>query len=342
MDANFAFRKTLIIASKKKSLRTLRGGCTMSLVFGSALLLAGAPLFATETSASSGVAALPRAYAKCPGVTSVPVTADAEQALPVAQVATLSCGEAVSLLSDSGAYTSRIRTSDGKEGYVAYMYLTREARPFRTKTETAVQPVRAIAQNSVVRWNAGAPGCDQFASNGRTVESVTANGVTVQVSLQDTGWKLRATVAVSNESGDKVYVLPALVTLDELKPGLRNLRQESPVTLAHKEANHQLMRTEYTAQPSPSAVAYRSGWTPTLTASAYRTPPEQDYLANSTEALPVKTLALKNVNLAPGQKTTGELWFARDTNARELSMRLSIGEVVTTFHFPSRRRNNDG
>jgi len=37
------------------------------------------------------------------------------------------------------------------------------------------------------RWNAGAPGCDQFLSQGRLVESLTANGITVQVSLQDTG-----------------------------------------------------------------------------------------------------------------------------------------------------------
>src|SRR5262249_36026875 len=130
------------------------------IVLGSALLLAGAPMFATETSAGSGVAAPPRAYTNCPGVTSVPVTADAEQALPLAQIATLSCGEAVSLLSGNGGYTSRVRTSEGKEGYVAYMYLTREAGPLQPKP--AAQPVNAVPQNGVVRWNAGAPGCDQF------------------------------------------------------------------------------------------------------------------------------------------------------------------------------------
>jgi len=303
------------------------------ILFGSALLLAGAPIFATETSAGSGVVAPPRAYASCSGVTSVPVTADAEQALPLAQIATLACGEAVSVLSDNGGYTSRIRTSDGKEGYVAYMYLTREAGPFQPKSEAPVQPASAVAQNGVVRWYAGAAGCDQFSTNGRIVESVTVQGVTVQVSLQDTGWKLRATVAVSNQSDDKVYVLPALITLDELKPGLRNLRQENPTKLAHHETNHQLMRAEYTAQPSASAVAYRSSSVPTLNASAYRTSPVQDYMANNTDAPPVKDLALKSVNLAPGEKTAGELWFARDADAHELSMRLAIGNVVYDFPF---------
>jgi len=301
----------------------------------SALLVAGIPLFATETSASSGMAAPPRAYVKCVGVTSVPVTADAEQALPLTQIATLACGEAVFLLSDNGGYTLRIRTSDNKEGYVAYMYVTQEATPFRPKTRDSapVQLPNAVVQNGVVHWNAGAPGCDQFLSNGHMVESATANGVTVQVSLQDTGWKLRATIAVSNESGEKVYVLPALITLDALKPGLRNLRQENPAKLAHKEVNHQLMRAESTAQPSPSATAYRSGPGVTLNAPAYRIFPVQDYLANNTDAPPVKTLALKNVNLAPGQKTAGELWFARGANASELSMRLSIGDVAYDFPF---------
>ena len=303
------------------------------LVLGSALLLAGAPLFATETSAGSGVAAPPRAYANCSGVTSVPVTADAEQALPLRQIATLACGEAVSVLSDNGGYTSRIRTSEGKEGYVAYMFLTREAGRFQPKSEAPVEPASAVARNGVVRWYSGAAGCDQFASNGRTVESVTVNGVTVQVSLQDTGWKLRATVAISNQSDDKVYVLPALITLDELKPGLRNLRQENPAKLAHQETNHQLMRAAYSAHPSASAVAYLSNSVPPLNAPVYRTSPVQDYLANNTDAPPVRDLALKKASLAPGQKTSGELWFARDASAQELTLRLAIGNVVYDFPF---------
>lgn len=305
---------------------------------GFAFVLAGVPLFAAETSSGSGVAAAPRAYVNCPGITSVPMTADAEQSLPLAQIATLNCGEAVTLLSENTGYTLRVRTTDGKEGYVAYMYLTREASPYRPKTDTPVQPVNAMAQNGVVRWNAGAAGCEQFVNDGHVVESATANGVIVQVSLQDTGWKLRATVVVSNQSGDKVYVLPKLITLDELKPGLRSLRQENPAKLAHNEANHQLMRAESTAQPSASAVAYRYNSAPTLNASAYRTSPVQGYLANSTDAPPVKDLALKTANLAPGQKTAGELWFARDPNARELSMRLSIGSVVYDFPFSFRQK----
>jgi hypothetical protein len=230
-----------------------------NLVFGSALLLMGVPLFGSESAATSAVAAAPRAYVNCPGINNVPMTADEEQALPLRQIATLACGEPVSILADNEGYTAHIRTADGKEGYVARMYLTNAASASQPRNDGSDQMVNATAENGVVRWESGAPGCDQFMSQGRYVESATANGITVQVSLQDTGWKLRATIAVSNQGDSKVYVLPALISLDELKPSLRSLREENPAKLSHNELNHQVLRTEFNAQPSPSAVVYRSG-----------------------------------------------------------------------------------
>jgi hypothetical protein len=306
-----------------------------NVLFGSALLLAGVPLFAAETSGSSGVSASPRAYVNCPGISSVPMTSDAEQALPLHQVATLACGDAVAVLSDDEGYTTHIRTADGQEGYVARMYLTKaaSAAPAQPKPDAPVQPANATPQNGVIRWYSAAPGCDQFMSHDRLVESITANGITVQVSLQDTGWKLRATVAVSNQGTSSVYVLPALITLDELKPAIRNLREENPAKLAHNEANHQLMRAEYNAKPSPSAVSYHSSAPADLFSGVDHTSLAPEYLDIEDEAVPVKVLALKNTNLAPGQKTAGVLWYARDANAHELSMRLAIGDVVYDFPF---------
>jgi hypothetical protein len=278
------------------------------------------------------VAGSSRAFVNCPGVSSVPMTADAEQALPLHQIATLACGDAVSILSDDEGYTTHIRTADGQEGYVARIYLTKAASPVQPQPDAPAQPANATPQNGVIRWFSGAPGCDQFMSHDRLIESITANGMTVQVSLQDTGWKLRATIAVSNQSATNVYVLPALVTLDELRPTMRNLRQENPSKLAHNEANHQLMRAEYNAQPSPSAVAYRTSAPASLFSDADHTSLAPEYLDEDNSA-PVKAVSLKTTNLAPGQKTAGVLWFARDANAHELSMRLSIGDVLYDFPF---------
>ena len=244
---------------------------TKQMFIGAALLLAASPLFATETAANSGVAAAPRAYVNCPGISNVPMTADAEQALPMRQIATLSCGQQIAVLADNEGYTAHIRTADDKEGYVARMYLT-TATPAAQASLQFDEPTpvtNATPVNGIVRWNAGALGCDQFISRGRKVESATANGITVQISLQDTGWKLRASVAVSNETNAQVYVNPTLITLDELTPTLRNLREENPAKLAHNEVNHQLMRSEYVAVPPPSAIVLHSRSTARVAPATY-------------------------------------------------------------------------
>src|ERR1700687_3401421 len=69
---------------------------------------------------------------RCPGLTaSVPLTADSAQSLPMHLVATLNCGDRVSVLSDAEGYTVNVRTTDGKTGYVAGIYLAKApaARP---------------------------------------------------------------------------------------------------------------------------------------------------------------------------------------------------------------------
>jgi hypothetical protein len=304
--------------------------------FGSALLLAGSPLFANENAAKSGVAPVPRTYVNCPGISNVPMTSDAEQALPMRQIATLACGQQVAVLADNEGYTARIRTSDGKEGYVARMYLT-------TATPAPAQPPlefdtpapvgNAAPTNGIVRWTAGLSGCDQFNSRGRMVESATADGITVQVALQDTGWKLHASVAVSNGGDSKVFVLPTLITLDELVPTLRNLREENPAKLARSEANHQLMYNESTAVPPPSAIVLHQRSVARTPEAGYHATSVDDYLGFNFESASVRAVALKAANLAPGQKTSGELWFARDSRASELSLRVSVGNVVFDFPF---------
>jgi hypothetical protein len=304
-------------------------------LFGSALFLAGSPLFAAETAANSGVVPAPRAYVNCPGISNVPMTADAEQALPMRQIATLSCGQQVAILADSEGYTAHIRTSDGKDGYVARMYLT-NATPAAQPTLEFDDPTpttSATPINGIVRWNSGAPGCAQFTSRGRQVESATANGVTVQVSLQDTGWKLRASVAVSNETSAQIYVNPSLITLDELTPSLRNLREENSTKLAHNEVNHQLMHSEYIAVPPPSAIVLHRRSDPQVSTVSYRSASVDDYLGYNDETASVRAVALKSANLAPGQKTSGEVWYTRDAKSHELSLRISVGDVIFDFPF---------
>ena len=232
-------------------------------LLGSAFLLAALPAAASDEAVAPAAAPAPRATVNCPGISSVPMTADAAQALPLHLVRNLSCGESVVILSDSEGYTVHVRSADGTAGYVARMCLNMGAAP-----SVPDHPKSSTAVNNVVRWQAGAPGCDQFFSKGHTVESATANGVTVQVSLEDSGWKLRATVAVSNKGEEVVEVFPALITLDELQPNLKSLLAQDPAKLSHF-VNHQVLLTQANAQPSPSAVAYHRNNPPAPSTAMY-------------------------------------------------------------------------
>ena len=307
-----------------------------------ALLLLSLPAVAAEeTSSAAAVAPQAHALISCPGINSVPMTSDAEQSLPLQLVATLQCGGEVAIISDNEGYTALVRSSDGKQGYVARMYLFMGSDP--AKSAAPLQPVAATAVNGVARWRADAPGCDQFMSQGRIVESLTANGVTVQVSLQDTGWKLRASVAISNQGAANLEVMPSLITLDELQPSLRILPSQNPAKIAHA-VNHQSLWTIATAQPSPSAVVLRDNGSVTTQSLAYRPNAAPDYMGQHSASASAKnsasredtadprTLALKPGALAPQQKTAGAIWFARDPGARELSLRVPVGDLV--FDFP--------
>jgi len=315
--------------------------CPRSILLGSAILLAGMPAVAHEETAVAPVAApAARASMNCPGISSVPMTADPTQALPLRLVRTLACDESVAILSDSEGYTVHVRTFDGKDGYVAYMYLNMGGTPANFAERHSAS---AIAPNNVVRWQAGAPGCDQFVSKGHTVESATANGVTVQVSLEDSGWKLRATVAISNNSEEVIELFPVLVTLDELQPNLKTLLAQDPAKLSHA-VDHQVLLTHANAQPSRSAVTFVELNPQILGPAGYR-PPTPDYFsdhlvlastnnrsASTPSAAELKAMALEHSKLATGQNTAGVMWFERDGSARELSLRVPVGDLV--FDFP--------
>jgi hypothetical protein len=305
---------------------------------GATLLCAGLPsLAATETTSPGAVAPAPRASINCPGITSVPMTADAEQSLPMRLVATLGCDESVVILADNEGYTTHIRRADGKEGYVARMYLNLDESTSSAPANLQAQSASAV--NNVVRWQAGAPGCDQFAAKGYSVESATAKGLTVQVSLQDSGWKLRATIAISNQAGETIEVNPTLITLDELQPRLKSLPAQDPAKLS-RVVNHQVLWTQANAQPSASShfssasvrnVSYRTS-APNYFSERSVPVASDNRDESAITGAELASLALKHGKLVDGQKTTGVVWFQRDANARELSLRVPVGDLV--FDFP--------
>lgn len=284
----------------------------------------------------------------CPGVRNVPMTADSEQSLPLQLIATLKCGEEVTLLANDEGYTVRIQTADGTTGYVAAMYLKKIPEAKRPPTLASVN-----LKNGVVRWHEGAPGCDHFVSNGILVESLTAGGVTVQVSLHDTGWKLRANVAIANEGAESITIEPSKFILDEIGANGRPLFYQDPAELA-KNVTHQVLWTESVAEPSgasprtiasaepvtTTSVGYKSSLTPSVSAPNYiiqhqyaeenavRKEGKQTLVNTSQQIL---ALALKPATIEPNDKVAGAVWFERGKNPRQLMLRIPIGSQTLEF-----------
>ena len=302
---------------------------------------------AAQTNATP-VAAAAEWVINCPGVRNVPMTADSEQSLPLQLIATLKCGEEVTLLSNDEGYTARIQAADGTIGFVAAMYLKKTPAAKRPPTIAVVN-----RKNGVVRWHEGAPGCDHFVSNGILVESLTTNGVTVQVSLHDTGWKLRANVAIANEGSESIGVEPSKFILDEIGANGRPLFYQDPAELA-KSVTHQVLWTESVAEPSSgsprtsaaaepvgaTSVGYKSSLTPSVPAPNYiiqhqyaeenavRKEGKQTLVNTSQQIL---ALALKPASIEPSNKVAGAVWFERGKNPQQLMLRIPIGNQTLEF-----------
>jgi hypothetical protein len=311
-----------------------------------------APALAAQTSTqtvSVNPADAPNWTINCPGVRNVPMTADPEQSLPLQLIATLKCGEEVTVLANDEGYTVRIQAADGTIGYVAAMYVKKIPAARRPPTVEAV-----LLKNGVARWHEDAPGCDHFVSDGILVESLTVNGVTVQVSLHDTGWKLRANVAVANQSSEPIHVEPSKFILDEIGASGRPLFYQDPAELA-KNVTHELLWTETVAQPATSSprsnssagsasattVGYKSSFTPSVSAPNYILPhqyAEENAVRNegkqtlNNTGRQILALALKPANIEPNDKVTGAVWFERSKNPQQLVLRIPIGNQ--TFEFP--------
>jgi hypothetical protein len=281
----------------------------------------------------------------CPGVRNVPMTADSQQALPLQLISNLKCGEEVEVLDNTEGYTAKIKTADGKIGFVAVMYLKKSVTPRRAPALES-----AIIENGIARWQEGAPGCDHFMSNGILVESLTVNGVTVQVSLHDTGWKLRANVGIANNAAESIQVQPSQFILDELGPHGKPLFYQDPAELA-KNVTHQVLWTESIAAPLSSAprastvtatnIDYRYSVAPSVSTQNYllqQQNAEEDAVRNKGKqtlvntARQIQTLALKSSSVAPGEKIAGAVWFERGKNPAQLVLRVPLENQ--TFEFP--------
>jgi hypothetical protein len=265
----------------------------------------------------------------CHGLSNVPLTSDSMQALPLKIVTKLSCDQGLAVVGDVDSYTVNVRTADGKIGFIASMYLMK-APP--AKPAPRIVPVSASMNNGVARWRSGAKGCDQFTRDGAMVESLSANGVTVQVSLQDTGSKLKAHVAVGNFSNLHIYVDPTGITLESRGAHGRSLTSHDPAQMAREG------QPGKDASPTAESAGFKeSDFTPVFASvnSVEKQPvgdltrPRKPSNANVTDVFSAD--ALKKGPLKPDGRTWGSVWFERDATPGAYVMRIPVDNQIYEF-----------
>jgi hypothetical protein len=90
----------------------------------------------------------------------------------------------------------------------------------------------AQAQNaSIHRWSKTDPASTHIVVNGRYLEYIDAGGFHVAVSLQDTGWKMRADIKITNNSGQPVDIHPEQFKATVEGPKTKELKYNDPDAL---------------------------------------------------------------------------------------------------------------
>jgi hypothetical protein len=174
----------------------------------------------------------------------------------------------------------------------------------------------------------------------------------VQVSLHDSGWKLRANVAIANGGAGTIHIQPSQFILDEVGANGRPLFYQDPEQLA-KNVTHEALWTETTAGPaqisssqsgqvSATNARYKSSFIPSVSAPNYLI--QQQYAEDDAvrkqgkkmlfnTAQQIRALALKSVTVDPNAKASGAVWFERGKNSQQLVLRIPIEDQTLEFPF---------
>jgi hypothetical protein len=179
--------------------------------------------------------------------------------------------------------------------------------------------------------------------NGETIEQLTVRGVTVTISLNDTGKFNQLAVFVSNSSADAVNVLPSSFTLRQTSPKDVDLALKSESEIQRIAGKHALWT--HVASGVTSSVTYMkekmAGEDGQSTEAAV-----QDYGAQARWLAHVDELGkrgqtgmlvrsyLRSTTVFPGSKLSGVLWFDRADVFSAGTVKAILGSRVYSFPLP--------
>jgi hypothetical protein len=207
-------------------------------------------------------------------------------------------------------------------------------------------------------------GCAHQFVNGRKIKILTADGITVSVSLFDTGKYFRADIAVVNASTANFDVLPAMFSIEETAPKEKVLAYVDVGKMIHSAHTRMawanaftamgagMQRQQSTTDTTSNGTVNVNGSDGTYATGTYNgtstsTTSTPDYAAQArandairerNAVLAIQSSQLANAALTsntvlPSQSASGCVFFERKGKASNLVLSVPIGDKVFRFPF---------
>jgi len=181
--------------------------------------------------------------------------------------------------------------------------------------------------------------------NGESIEQMSLRGVTVTVTLKDTGKLNQVAVYVDNGSSDAVNVIPSNIALHQNSPKDEDLRMKSEQEvqkIAGQRAfwgqvaagvgtglNRAKDKITADSEHDPSTKADPPGYDAQARWLAH-----VDELGQRGKTVTLGHAYLRGSTVFPGSKFAGVLWFDRDQAFASGMVRIALGPRTYLFPFP--------
>ena len=222
----------------------------------------------------------------------------------------------------------------------------------------------------VVRWDISDANSKRVSRDGVTAKQLSVDGVdgvTVTASIRDRSGNFSVELEVSNRGKKSIDIRPEDIQLQMIRPWSRNLSYVSAETIAGRimtSENHRAFNVEAAGanatrtvvehvpvtDVSPNPESITDPTKPAVTVSTrvdVVTKVEPDYNARhmaSAEAAGIRSNAeaarrrimsesLKPAILTRDSQTRGMIYYDRETNAREVLLRIPLGELTVEIPF---------
>ncbi len=180
--------------------------------------------------------------------------------------------------------------------------------------------------------------------NGETIEQASVRGVTVTVTLKDTGKLNQVAAYVDNSSPDAVNVIPSNFTLHQSAPKDEDLAVKSEQEV-QKIAGRRALWGQVVSGVGTGVSRAKDKMTGKETTPAVKAPPDYeaqarwlahvDELGQKGQTVTLAHAYLRGSTVFPSSKFAGVLWFDRDEAFVAAVLRVTLGSRSYEFPFPA-------